>query len=288
MHTVVRICRVVAALILVTYGFAKLTGAQFTVLDSQLDRPMGQVSGFWLTWYYFGYSQVFGTAIALVQVGVGVALAFRRTALLAACVGLGVMTTIVLIDLTFGIDTDATVVALVATAALATVVWAHRSELVEVFWTRRAAPPAGAAHRWLKAAAVVVLLVVPALFTTFMATVNNRSPTPLDGTWEVTEGRYAPAAGQAPLTRVYFEHNRAFMAVFRYGETRRTHHFEVDPASSTLRVWRTWLRKDAQLFDGSYRLAGDRLVIRGRFADTPQPVELRLHRVDVTGARSHG
>ena len=40
-----------AALILIVYGFAKLNGSQFTVLDSELDKPMGTVSGFWLTWY---------------------------------------------------------------------------------------------------------------------------------------------------------------------------------------------------------------------------------------------
>ena len=36
-----------AALIAVVYGFAKLNGSQFTILDSELDRPMGEVSGFW-------------------------------------------------------------------------------------------------------------------------------------------------------------------------------------------------------------------------------------------------
>jgi hypothetical protein len=39
-----------AAVFCIMYGFDKLNGAQFTVLDSELARPMGQVSGFWLTW----------------------------------------------------------------------------------------------------------------------------------------------------------------------------------------------------------------------------------------------
>ena len=41
-----------AAGLLMVYGFAKLNGSQFTVLDSELTKPMGQVSGFLLTWYY--------------------------------------------------------------------------------------------------------------------------------------------------------------------------------------------------------------------------------------------
>ena len=48
--------RWVAVVFSIAYGFAKLHGSQFTVLDSELTRPMGEVSGFWLTWYYPGYS----------------------------------------------------------------------------------------------------------------------------------------------------------------------------------------------------------------------------------------
>jgi hypothetical protein len=58
------IARYSAAFAILFYGFAKLNGSQFTVLGSELDKPMGQVSGFWLTWYYFGYSRIYGDLIA--------------------------------------------------------------------------------------------------------------------------------------------------------------------------------------------------------------------------------
>ena len=48
------VARWVAATICILYGFAKINGSQFTVLDSELTKPLGDVSGFWLTWY-FGY-----------------------------------------------------------------------------------------------------------------------------------------------------------------------------------------------------------------------------------------
>src|SRR5580693_5594118 len=70
------------ALVLLFYGFGKLTHAQFTILDSELDKPMGHVNGFWLTWYYFGYSSVYGTTIALSQIGGAILLTFRKSALL--------------------------------------------------------------------------------------------------------------------------------------------------------------------------------------------------------------
>jgi hypothetical protein len=66
------------AAILLVYGFAKLNGSQFTILDSELDKPMGEVSGFWLTWYYFGYSKLYGSFIAFGQIGGAVFCSFAR------------------------------------------------------------------------------------------------------------------------------------------------------------------------------------------------------------------
>lgn len=101
--TGVRVARWLAAVLMIAYGFAKLTGSQFTVLDSELSKPMGEVSGFWLTWYYFGSSTVYGTVIALVEIGGGLLLAWPRTALVGALVLLPVVGNIILMDVVFGI-----------------------------------------------------------------------------------------------------------------------------------------------------------------------------------------
>ena len=71
------VARWIAAVICILYGFAKLNGSQFTVLDSELTKPLGEVSGFWLTWYYFGYSPVYGNLLALIQIGGGILLVSR-------------------------------------------------------------------------------------------------------------------------------------------------------------------------------------------------------------------
>ena len=97
MKGVYTFCRYFAALLIIQYGFAKVNDAQFTVLQSVLDQPLREVSGFWLTWYYFGYSEVYGNLIALVQIAGGVMLLFRKTTLLGACLLLGVMANIVLV-----------------------------------------------------------------------------------------------------------------------------------------------------------------------------------------------
>src|SRR5665213_1292596 len=105
--------RWIAATLCIFYGFAKLNGSQFTVLDSELSRPLGQVSGFWLTWYYFGYSAAYGTAIALLQILAGILLVVPRTALLGALVLLPIAVNIVLVDVFFGVDLDGTLAAIV-------------------------------------------------------------------------------------------------------------------------------------------------------------------------------
>lgn len=280
MKTMYTLCRYAAAFLLLLYGFAKLNGAQFTVLDSQLDRPMREVSGFWLTWYYFGYSLFYGNLIGLVQVSGGVLLMFRRTTLLATCILLGVVGNIILINIFYDIATGALLVACFIEACLLFIVWQHRQELLDVFWNmqnrvypsrNQAAVPslAGMTMRGM-------VIAVPALFTYFVANYNNRLPTPLDGRWKVTD-----VSGQATLpevpTHIYFERNRARMAVFRYADSWETRHFEVRENEQTLGMWEQYLSKGEPLFEGTYRLADTTLELEGTWKTTP--IHLKLEKL---------
>lgn len=232
------ISRYVAASLLLLYGFAKLTGAQFTVLESQLDKPLREVSGFWLTWYYFGYSAAYGTIVALVQVVGAIALMVPRTALIAACVLFLLVGNIILIDIFFGVDPGALFVAIVIEALLGYVLMQHKERLGQLFL------PAQGRSR-LSAHLLRVALVVGALGGTYyIANYNNRAPTEIDGKWTVVAG--------GPAT-VYFERNRAFLCVFKRPDgTTIDHHFEVDETRRTVRIWETWLSKGKLLYTGSY------------------------------------
>ncbi|MEU8377624.1 hypothetical protein [Streptosporangium sp. NPDC048865] len=275
-------CRWTVAAILLQYGFAKLFGAQFTVLDSELDRPMGTVSGFWLTWYYFGYSPLFGNLIALLQVGLGVALAFRRTTLLGAAGAAPLLAGITVLNLSYGIAVDAMLVALAGAGGAGYLLWRHRRELVAVFWgdQNRVAPrPRRTRPRWAHAVLVALLLAIPASCSYYVANHNNRSPTPLDGTWDVTAGAFRPPGLPGPAERVYFEHNRAHQLVLRSGQTWQTHHFEVDPVTATIRIWRTWLSKGEQLLSGRYDLTDARLVVTATDPTSGRPLRWELRRV---------
>lgn len=264
--------RYFAAILLMIYGFAKINGSQFTILDSELDKPMGEVSGFWLTWYYFGYSAVYGNFIALVQIVGAVLLTFRRTALLGACMLAPMLANIVLIDVFYGVEPSATLVAILLLALMISLIAPEREKLIALFL-----PQAGAHDSTSRAAmkwGVRISMVLGAFALTYWTVnYNNRAPTPIDGTWDVVQVEPQTAVEQMPST-VFFEFNRAGMAVFKLRDgSYQTHHFELD-GNQRIRIWETWMRKGPQIFEGRYAPADPDLILNS----TSSPAALILRR----------
>lgn len=276
------ILRYIAAFILMFYGWAKLNGAQFTILDSELDKPMREVSGFWLTWYYFGYSWFYGNVIGLTQVVGAIMLLFRKTTLIATCLLLAVVANIILIDFCYGIDLGALIVALFLGLCLISIASFHKDELIDLFWGKQndVSSPERKRRSILFAKIITrsFIIILPVILTYFIANYNNRKPTPIDGRWKVERSEPVVSLGQNPLNYVYFERNRAYMCVFKFGAgTWMTHHFEVDEQTGKLEIWQYWLRKGERIFTGRYQLDDGKLTLTGAFAgsDTGSVVELR-------------
>jgi hypothetical protein len=95
-------------------------------------------------------------------------------------------------------------------------------------------------------------------------------PTPLDGVWDVEEAEAEDPAFRIP-TRVYFERNRGFMAVFAVDGETRHHHFGVDPGEQGLLIQDRWMSPGDTVLVGSYRLEEDLLVIHGRTGGAEGP-----------------
>jgi hypothetical protein len=213
--------RWVAALLCFLYGFAKVNGSQFTVLESELARPLGEVSGFWLV---------------------------PRTALLGAVLLLPVATNIVLIDVFYGVDLGGTVAAVVLLVCVAMVVTPYVSRL-------RSAILLDTRRRWpTRGSLIALVLAVFGAFalTWWVANYNNRVPTSIDGVWSVAT--QPGGEGQRPPWEwIFFERNRAHLAVFRgnHGPDAR-HHFEID-STGEVRVWQDWLVKGPLIMQGRLR-----------------------------------
>jgi proline iminopeptidase len=241
--------RWVAVVLCIVYGFAKLNGSQFTVLDSELTKPLGEVSGFWLTWYYFGYSSIYGSLIALVQIAGAILLAWPRTALLGAVALAPIFGNIILINLFFGIDLGASIAAVVILGCLVAVIAPHADRLQAVLLL----DPISKRAR-LRLVALAVILVGAFGFTWWVANYNNRHPTAIDGIWSVVPERDDGSAGQR-WQQLFFERNRAHWVTFRAVDgTDERHHFEVDE-QGVVRIWQTWLTKGALIMQG--RVASD-------------------------------
>jgi hypothetical protein len=273
--------RYFSALLVITYGFAKLNGAQFTILESELDKPLREVSGFWLTWYYFGYSPFYGNLLGLVQVLAGALLLFRKTTLLATCILLVVISNIILIDICYAIDFGALLVAVLIDLCLIGIAIYHKDELIGLFWTTQNAQfPAhrvGTINQVLKMAARGLIIVIPAVFTFWVANYNNRLPTSIDGRWRVTSNSSSLATGAEPLTYIYFERNRAYLCVFRFGpKSWEWHHFEVDERTGKFEIWEQWLTKGRKIFTGRYELKDNKLTLKGVFtgSDVESSIDL--------------
>lgn len=283
-HGLYIICRYFAAFMLLIYGFAKINGSQFTVVDWVLDEPLKEVSGFWLTWYYFGYSTTYKWIVALVEIGGGLLLLFRRTTLLGSMLLFGMMLNIVLVDIFFRVDAGALLMALVITFCLGVILAYHRNELIELFWSKQnSILPSKADQpkaRITKGIIRTVIIVFPILFTYWIANFNNRNPTPIDGTWNVIETESDIDRKNLP-TRIYFEYNRAYQARFRYNDSLSADyfHFEVDPLIEALDIWKGWLSKDKKYFSGTYDLKDDTLFVQGVLNRQNKPVNLKMIKV---------
>ncbi len=277
------VCRYFAAFMLLMYGFAKVNGSQFTVVDWVLDEPLGEVSGFWLTWHYFGYSTGYKFFIALTEIGGGILLLFRRTTLIGSLMMLGVMVNIVLIDIFFQINLGALLMAILITCSLLVIIGHHWDELVDLFWMKQnSAFGPGSAKRSIQITKWVVrsvIIVIPIIFTYYLAHHNNRSPTPIDGTWQVEQVDGEVDRENLP-DRIYFEYNRAYQSRFRYSDSlSHDLHFIVDVEEGKLDIWEGWLRKDAKLFSGNYELQVDTLRITGMFDQKGDEADILLSRV---------
>jgi len=264
------VARWIAGVLLILYGFAKVNGSQFTVLDSELTRPMGEVGGFWLTWYHFGYSPIYGAIIALVQIVGGVLLVFPRTSLLAALVLLPVVGNIVLVDIFYGIPGGLPTAILVLVCLLVALA-AHVRSLLDVVLPPHGAGPA----RAVRIAAIGMVVVVAYGFTWWVANYNNRHPTAIDGVWAVESDSRAGADAE-PLARVFFEFNRAGLAVFRTAAGADSgRHFELDE-DGEVRVWARWLDRSDLLMRGRYDPEQQVIDIE---SEEPGGGRLRLRRV---------
>lgn len=130
MYSAIRYC---IAFNIASFGWKKFYGLQFIVPAEIASLPMNQQSGEWLTWFYFGHSQTFGIIIALIQIGGGCLLLFRRTVLIGAIILFALLFNLTLINIFYQMNAGALLQSVVLTIGVLFLILLDYKKLVVFF-----------------------------------------------------------------------------------------------------------------------------------------------------------
>jgi hypothetical protein len=133
---------------LYSYDISKLLHLQFHLQAQLAQQPVGALTGYQLTWFYFGYSRAYAVLLGITQVLGGTLLLFRKTALLGALTMLPVMANILLINMFILInDYGPFLISGLICVFLLTILCHQRSALISMLWTTQQSEPANSLPR---------------------------------------------------------------------------------------------------------------------------------------------
>jgi uncharacterized membrane protein YphA (DoxX/SURF4 family) len=96
----VLVARILLGWTFLGYGYGKLTEGQFGITEAELVTPLKDLNLFRLSWYLFDH-EPFKSFIGVSQIICGLMLIFHQTAILGAFLFLPIVSTILIIDLSF-------------------------------------------------------------------------------------------------------------------------------------------------------------------------------------------
>ena len=249
-----------------SYSSAKLLGTQFTISPSTLDRPIGDLSGFELTWAYYGYSYTYGLFIAGAQITAGVLLLFRRTVRLGLLLFLTVIGNIVMIDFFYNIDGAKSMAVTLLLMGLYLFVSDGRAFWSYLFGTpyvKEATIPGFVRRRgwttWVRAAAIPVLFV-GAFGSIYLLKQQFMPSTPLNGAWNF--------AGDRAATRLYFD-EAGFCAVRMANSSTYYGECPADAQNQTVSLDIKQIDVDKLLAEGLIDETTDEATFERLTADSP-------------------
>lgn len=157
--------RYFCAFMLYMYGFSKLLHLQFSLNSELAQRPIGSLSGYQLTWYYYGYSHIYASILGATQVIGATLLLFRKSTLLAALMMTPVMANILLINVFILVnDYGPYLISFLILTSMLMILWYERSSLASLLWVsqRVEAAESRRIHRWIR---TLILLLVSGILT---------------------------------------------------------------------------------------------------------------------------
>jgi hypothetical protein len=183
------VARFVLASFLIIYGMAKLLGTQFFQSGALLDEPLSEISGFELTWAYFGYSSLYSHFIALGQIFFAALLLFDRTKRLGMLGLLPIILNIVLVNYEYNISSETMIVSCAFLVLNLYLVFSEFDDLKRFFWDESVKND----HRYLKRftgvirAFLLLAMIGGAWIFISLIKTNFMAETPVSGDWAVRQ-----------------------------------------------------------------------------------------------------
>lgn len=163
------IIRYTIAFNLASFGWKKMLGLQFVVPREIASQPMNQQSGEWLTWYYFGYSSVFGIVLALIQIIGAYFLLFRKTLLIASIALFAFMLNLTLINIFYQMNAGALMQSILITIGISFLILLDYDKLVVFFLkTKSGLPSIFQSNILLKHTIRISAIILSLLFTLYL------------------------------------------------------------------------------------------------------------------------
>lgn len=153
--------RYISAFLLMGYGASKLAHLQFHLNRELATHPVSSLTGYELTWFYYGYSRLYSVILGATQVAGGALLLFRKTALLGAIAMFPVIVNILLIDLLIlPPDWGPTLPASIIFVSVVLIILRDARLFVPLIWTGQHPEPLSSRRsHWAIRIAIVITLV---------------------------------------------------------------------------------------------------------------------------------
>jgi hypothetical protein len=163
------IIRYSVAFNLCRFGWIKLFGLQFNVPEAIATQPMNQVSGEWLTWFYFGHSFTFSVIVAFIQIGGAFLLMFRKTLLLGSIMLFSFMLNLMLINIFYQMNLGALLQSIILTIGVLFLLLLDFNRLVDFFLKAKSTlPTINWSSNVLKNIARLSVVILPLLYTIYL------------------------------------------------------------------------------------------------------------------------
>jgi hypothetical protein len=163
------IIRYSVAFNLARFGWAKAFGLQFNVPESIASQPINQLSGEWLTWFYFGHSPTFGLIVATIQIGGGLLLLFRRTLLLGSVILFSFMLNLTLINIFYQMNLGGLLQSILLTIGILFLMLLDFNKLVDFFLKAKSTlPTVNWSSSVLKNILRFSVVILPLLYTIYL------------------------------------------------------------------------------------------------------------------------